>query len=141
MRKTTAIGLLGFMMAAGFVFQALHQRASAAAGTGETELEGKWVLQGSDMTFVFSGDKFEITSQSVWYKGTFSLAPDADPKEIDLLIKDAPMPQFKGQTSLGIYEFQEGILWLAMNRPGLAERPTQFQPGGDIQVFRLQKAE
>jgi len=141
MKKIVLLSLLCFVLISFFASVTLEQKANAATRGDKTELEGKWVLQGSNMTFVFSEEKYEITAQNVWYKGTFSIKTSTDPKEIDLVIEDTAMAQFKGQTSLGIYAFKEGILFLAMNRPGADQRPTQFQPGGDIQVFMLKKSE
>ena len=113
-------------------------------GTDKTEFEGEWVstVPGQDMIFSFSGENFSIKSPNVpdyWYRGTFSLKIKADPKKIDIAIKEGGIPQYEGKTSLGIYRFGEEILTLALNQPGAPDYPASFQNTGNAIVFKLKK--
>ncbi len=128
------------LISAGVLFFGLLTQNSW--GSDKTELEGEWVstVSGQDMVFGFSGDKFSIKSPNVpnyWYTGTFSLKPKADPKKIDLAIKQGGIPQYVGKASLGIYKIENGVLILALNQPGGPAYPSSFQNTGGAIVFKL----
>jgi uncharacterized protein (TIGR03067 family) len=117
--------------------------SAGAVDSKETELEGKWVgiPQIGNWAYEFSGGQFSITSPNpdIWYKGTFVIKTDNDPKQIDLLLKEMPIPQYIGKTSLGIYKIEENNLTLALNEPGNPKRPESFKATGGTQVFILTK--
>ena len=113
-------------------------------GTDKTKLEGEWVstVPGQDMIFSFSDENFSIKSPNVpnyWYTGTFSLKIKADPKKIDLAIKEGGIPQYVGKASLGIYKIENGVLILALNQPGAPAYPASFQNTGNAILFKLKK--
>ena len=123
-----------------FVFQAYT--VYGEGDNNKTELEGEWIsaVTGLDMTVAFSGDHFSVTAPTpnYWYKGTFKLDTDADPKKIDLAIKEAGIPQYIGRTSLGIYKIEEDILTMTINQPGAPNYPSSFKSSGAV-VFELKK--
>lgn len=117
--------------------------SAGTVGSEETDLEGKWVgiPQIGNWVCEFSGAQFSITSPdpNMWYKGTFAIKTDKDPKQIDLLLKEMPIPQYVGKTSLGIYKIEGNNLTLALNEPGNPNRPESFAGTGGTQVFILTK--
>jgi uncharacterized protein (TIGR03067 family) len=123
-----------------FVFQA--DTVYGAWEDNKMELEGEWVstVTGLDVTVTFSGDHFSVAAPTpnYWYKGTFKLDTDSDPKKIDLAIKEAGIPQYVGRTSLGIYKIEEGILVMTINQPGAPNYPSSFKSSGAV-VFKLKK--
>ena len=129
--------------AAIFVAASWGVLSTEAAGGAETELEGKWVglPQIGNWVYEFSEGQFSITSPNpkMWYKGTFTIKPDKEPKQIDLLIKEMPLPQYVGNTSLGIYKIEGNNLTVALNEPGNPNRPESFSATGGTQVFILTK--
>jgi hypothetical protein len=47
-----------------------------------------------------------------------------------LSITDCPFPQYKGQASYAIYEFESGKLTMAGNEPGNPTVPASFDAAG-----------
>jgi uncharacterized protein (TIGR03067 family) len=117
--------------------------SAGEVGSEETELEGKWVgiPQTGSWACEFSGTQFSITSPNpnMWYKGTFTIKTNKDPKQIDLLLKEMPLAQYVGKTSLGIYKIEGNNLTLALNEPGKPDRPESFTASGGTQVFIFTK--
>lgn len=113
-------------------------------GAVKTELEGEWIstIPGQNMKISFSGENFSIKSPGVpnyWYTGTFILKTIADPKKIDLAIKEGGIPQYVDKTSLGILKIEDRILILALNQPGAPDYPSSFKNTGGAIVFKLKK--
>lgn len=104
------------------------------------ELEGTWEMFGVDgypeeWTFVFSGDLYSATGPSESFSGTFTSNTNASPKEIDLLCSEISESSLEGQTAIGIYQITGNTLTLAINKPGLATRPSSFAAGGNIKLW------
>lgn len=141
-----------FLIIAGCTKGAEEAKKAPEAKTPETAeltgiiiVEGKWV--GSDegesvgWELTFSGNHISITSPSpdVWYKGTFKLNTNADPKTIDMVIEESSPPKYTKKTSLAIYKIEGNTLTLASNEPGVSERPTSFKPTAETVVLILTK--
>jgi len=137
-------GILFFIgsIALGILVFGLWNDGNAGAAD-KTELEGKWVgiPQIGDWTFIFSGNSASVSSPNpnICYKGTFDLKASDDPKRIDLLIKESPLSQYIGKTSLGIYKLEKDTLTLSLNEPGNTTRPKSFTSTGGTQLFILTK--
>ncbi len=107
-----------------------------------TELEGTWV--GTDAggydewTFVISSDKVEVKGpESAFYSGTITLNDKMNPKQVEFKIDKCSLPEYVGETSLGIYKLEANKLTLATSEPGTISRPTFFDSSGGIMLFSL----
>lgn len=80
--------------------------------------------------FIIIGNKFEFhgtgDAAGEWYKGTFTLKEDANPKQFIATITDTSLPQYKGQVSLAIYKFDGAKFIMTANEPGKTEAPAGF---------------
>ena len=78
--------------------------------------------------FTIAGDAFEFrgTNTNEWYKGTFTLRENANPKQILITVKDTPSTKFIGKTSHGIYRFDGDKFILTANAPGDEDWPAAF---------------
>jgi uncharacterized protein (TIGR03067 family) len=105
--------------------------------TDATALQGTWTgheaggdnngtasLVIKDSTMDFHG-----ANTNEWYKGTFTVY-DTTPRQVVLSITDCPFPQYKGQASYAIYEFESGKLTMAGNEPGNPTVPASFDAAG-----------
>ncbi len=74
------------------------------------------------------GNRFEFRSadEKEWYKGTFTLREDADPRQFVALIADCPSQELIGKTSKAIYRMRDGKLMLAARAPGNEDAPADF---------------
>jgi len=111
-----------------------------SGGVGSTELEGTWIGQedtGEPFTFYIKGNKWASNNSdfSEWYNGTFTSNPNADPKEIDLLVEDCPFAGYIGETALGIYKIEGDVLTFTISEPGRAYRPISFGEGGNPRTY------
>jgi uncharacterized protein (TIGR03067 family) len=89
---------------------------------------------------VFTGTTFEFrgANPEEWYKATYKLREDTDPKRIELVITDCPFPNYVGQTAHGIYKIEDDMFTVTGNEPGNSEVPMSFdQPGARQFVFTL----
>jgi len=73
-----------------------------------------------------------------WYKATFSLREDTDPKQVVASITECPFSRYVGKTSYALYRFEDGTLIFAGNEPGSAEPPSGFDAAG-TRRFELKK--
>jgi uncharacterized protein (TIGR03067 family) len=93
-------------------------------------------------TLVFSGTNLEFRGADTneWYKATFTLREDTNPKQLVAVITECPFPQYVGKTSLAIYRIEDGGLRIAANEPGNPSAPANFDAPGVRQVlFKLGK--
>lgn len=110
-----------------------------------TELEGTWVGTaaggyGDEWTFVISLGKVEIKGpESVFYSGTVALNNKTNPKQAEFNIDKCSLPEYVGETSLGIYKLEGNKLTLAASEPGSMSRPAFFESGGGAMLFSLTK--
>ena len=97
-------------------------------------LQGTWSgqevranAQGSP-SLVLEGTKFEFhgANPNEWYKATFSLREDTNPKQIDIVVTDCVFTKYVGKTAHGIYKIEDGKFTFAANEPGNPAVPTSF---------------
>ena len=108
-----------------------------------TELEGTWVGTtdegyGDEWTFVISKDKVEIKAPDFdFYSGTVTLNTKTNPKQTEFKIDKCSLPEYVGETSLGIYKLEGNKLTLAAGEPGSMSRPVFLESGGGAMLFSL----
>jgi uncharacterized protein (TIGR03067 family) len=85
---------------------------------------------------VLTGNRFLLSGDPVTYRGTFTLRPAQEPKEIDVYFTSGPGAGLK---ALGIYELVGDVYTACFGLPG-TERPSEFvsRPGSGhvLQVLR-----
>ena len=74
-------------------------------------------IDGTRFTFEFLDGDF--------YEGTFFLDPEAEPKQMDMLIEVGPVED-QGHIALCIYRIVEGVLRWCPTKPGTDRRLTNF---------------
>ena len=102
--------------------------------TSDSEtLQGKWegeeignnpgpchlVISGKDL-------EFHAADPNEWYKGTFSLREDTNPRQVILVITGCSADQYIGKTTYAIYRLEGSTLTIAGNEPGNPEVPAAF---------------
>src|ERR1041385_1054171 len=63
---------------------------------------------------IVTGTNFEFhgADPNEWYKGTFTLREDADPKVLVATISECPVDRYIGKTDYAIYRIENGTLTL-----------------------------
>src|ERR1700744_5300323 len=96
-------------------------------------LQGTWIGQQrgappGGFILVINGSTMEISSArpGVSWKTTFSLHPEAKPKQIEIAILESPLNDFKGKTIHGISLLKDNTLTLSANEPGNPAFPKSF---------------
>src|SRR5262245_17628358 len=123
---------------------ALGTAAILAAGcstmpkSDATALQGAW--KGQDMgrptgglcCLTISGNTVEFRGADTneWYKGTFTLRQDTNPKQLVGVVSECPAPEYIGKTAYAIYRIEAGTLILTGNEPGKNEVPGDFDAPG-----------
>ena len=81
---------------------------------------------------VCSGKNLEFhgSDPNDWYKGTFSLREDANPKRCIFRVTECAAPDYVGKTSYAIYSIENGTLKIAGNEPGKPDAPSGFDDTG-----------
>jgi uncharacterized protein (TIGR03067 family) len=104
-----------------------------------TIVEGKEVPGDAleDVRLNLEGDRFEMASTSVTYRGTFVVDPTATPKTIDVTFSEGPE---KGKVSKGIYELDGDTYKVCVGLAG-RDRPKTFtcEPGSGSAVQILKR--
>lgn len=98
-------------------------------------LQGTWVGQEvgrntpGECSLIVSGNNFEFrgADSREWYKGTFALRPEAQPRQLIGNIADCPAPQYVGKTVNAIYRIEGDTLIFTGNEPGNPEMPAAFE--------------
>jgi uncharacterized protein (TIGR03067 family) len=117
----------------------LHKSDSAT-------LQGTWKGQEigagteGECALVISGKGLEFrgANPNDWYKGTFSLREDVNPKQVLFSITECPAPRYNGKTTCALYRIENGTLTFAANEPGSPEAPSSFD-APDTRRFVLKK--
>jgi uncharacterized protein (TIGR03067 family) len=118
--------------------KALLSDSAALQGTWT----GKELSADSDdaCRLVVSGEKFEFhgPDPNEWYKGTFTLREDSNPKVLVAAITECPVEKYNGKTDYAIYRLENGTLTLTAYEPGNPEVPAGFDaPETRRFVFKL----
>jgi uncharacterized protein (TIGR03067 family) len=110
-----------------------------------TALQGTWKGQETGRSdgmcsLTISGNKLEFRGADPreWYKGTFTLREDTNPKQLVGAIGDCPAPEYVGKTVYAIYRIEAGTLTLTGNEPGDPQVPANFEARG-ARTFTLKK--
>jgi uncharacterized protein (TIGR03067 family) len=75
-----------------------------------------------------SGQSFEFhgPDSNEWYKGTFTLREDSNPKVMVAAITECPVEKYVGKSDYAIYRFENGTLMLTAREPGNPDVPAAF---------------
>ncbi|MBN1273569.1 MAG: TIGR03067 domain-containing protein [Candidatus Aminicenantes bacterium] len=142
MKRKKLSSICMFLLTLVFLF-VLGTKGHHLTAIEKSEIEGEWkgAQPGQDVTFIFEGDTVKMNSPvpNYNYSGTFTLDTGADPKRIDLDIKESGIPAYKGRTFKGIYKIEGDILTLALNQPGVSLYPSSFEVMSGAMVFVLKK--
>ena len=105
------------------------------------DLEGTWIGNETNSnnvwTCIITGNEMDFSSENEWYKGTFSINTQIDPKQLDYLLTDCFINEGIGLTVLAIYKIENNSMTFAGNEPGSTSRPDSFV-GGRIMVLEKQ---
>ena len=116
----------------------------AASGCSKSHNSDSAVLQGTwkgqemranakgSASLVLSGANLEFhgADTNEWYKATFTLREDANPKQLVAVITECPAPQYVGKTANAIYRVENGTLTITGNEPGNPAMPATFDAPG-----------
>jgi uncharacterized protein (TIGR03067 family) len=137
MRKSSwlmlAVGLLAASMA-------------GCSTSDRVRLQGHWTGQevgreGSMCRLIITKSNIEFRGdrEMDWYKATFTLDEEAEPRQLNGVIEECAAPKYVGKTSRAIYKLEDTTLTLAGNEPGHEQRPTSFDAAGRARVFMFTK--
>jgi len=127
--------------------QAAEAQSKAKAPQSDSaRLQGTWT--GKELSadsddpcrLVVSGQTFEFRGPDAneWYKGTFTLREDSNPKVMVAAITECPVEKYNGKTDYAIYRLDNGTLTLTAYEPGNPEVPAGFDaPETRRFVFKL----
>ena len=109
----------------------LHKSDSAT-------LQGTWkgqevgITTEGECSIIVSGNNLEFrgVNPNEWYKGTFSLREDVNPKQVVFSITECPAPKYNDKTSYALYQIENGSLTFAANEPGSPEPPASLDAPG-----------
>jgi len=118
---------------------ASNHNTPATVVSDSSRMQGAWTghERGADQDaaashFIIAGNNFEFRGSDAneWYKGTFTLKEDANPKQILITVKECSAPQYVGQASHGIYKFDGAKLIITAREPGTPDMPAAFDEPG-----------
>jgi uncharacterized protein (TIGR03067 family) len=77
---------------------------------------------------VVTGQNFEFhgSDPNEWYKGTFTLRENSNPKVLVAAITECPAEKYIGKTDYAIYRLENGALRLTAYEPGNPDVPPGF---------------
>jgi uncharacterized protein (TIGR03067 family) len=131
------------LVSAGLAINGCKRSENPASGDQKL-LQGNWSGPATglgEVIMAVSGDKFDLKeiNSEFWYKGTFTLNEEVAPKQIDFLIKDCSIEEYKGTIARAIYKIETGVFKFACYDPGDTVRPTGFDETDDSVTFTLTK--
>ena len=107
-----------------------------AAGCSKTPKPDSKVLAGTwsgpdaagTASLVFTGTNLEFHGADAreWYKASFVLREDTNPKQLVATITACPDPAYVGKTAYAIYQVQDGVFTIAAHEPGNPAVPASF---------------
>ena len=133
MRKTAdVLGLVSIAVLLGVSgCSTLHKSDSAT-------LQGTW--QGKEIGgkaegacyLVVSGNNAEFRGADTneWYKATFSLRADTNPRQVVCFTTGCSWPPCVGKTMFAIYRIEAGTVKVTVNEPGNPDVPSAFDAPG-----------
>ena len=142
MRRTTGILSL--------VSIAVLLGASGCSPLGKSDsatLQGTWKGQElgasaeGECSVVIAGKNLEFrgVNTNEWYKGTFSLREDVNPKQLAAAITECPSPSYNGKTIYALYRVENGTLTITANAPGSPTAPLSFDARDTRRFVRRKK--
>jgi uncharacterized protein (TIGR03067 family) len=101
---------------------------AADAASDLKRMQGEWVFQieGTDVLWSLQGDTLKTTYNDIVFVSKLTLNAKDSPRHIDFFLKEGPN-DVVGQTSLGIYKFDDDRVTFCVRRPGENGRPTEFK--------------
>ena len=110
------------------------------------ELEGTWCgyeMGGPwrDWTLTIGRSQFRLVCENepIWYRGILKLNGNCTRKKMDLIITDSQIRNYRGLTSLGVYDIEDGSLLLFTSKPGISQRPLAFDNNEEVIAFVFEK--
>ena len=121
----------------------------AAAGCSKTKpdavaLKGTWQAQengkpAGSLVLADGNLEYHGADPREWYKATYTLHEDTNPKQMIIMINDCPFTNYVGKTANAIYRIENGVLTIAGCEPGNPAMPTGFGgPGVRLMSFKMQ---
>jgi uncharacterized protein (TIGR03067 family) len=74
--------------------------------------------------------EFHGANPAEWYKATYTLHEDTNPKQLVAVITECPFPQYVGKTANAIYKLDGNTLTIGSLDPGNPKSPTSFTDAG-----------
>ena len=95
-------------------------------------VQGTWKGQEPNATasssLVMTGTNLEFhgANPQEWYKGSYTLRDDTNPKQMIVVITECADPKDVGKTSYAIYQIQDGMMTISAHEPGDTNVPASF---------------
>jgi RNA polymerase sigma factor (sigma-70 family) len=123
-------------------------QTSAPKNADIAALQGSWTgpeigaaNQGKAILIVTGTNlEFHGADTNEWYKASFVLHENLNPKQLIAVVTACPAPQFVGQTANAIYQFEASAFRLAGNEPGDPTMPLAINNAPNARVFLFQRA-
>jgi uncharacterized protein (TIGR03067 family) len=119
-------------------------KSDDSAPSDMVALQGTWIgheagEKANDCRLIVEGDTLEFRGPNPqeWYKATFVLDEQAQPKAIDVHIHECGPPEYVDKIAKAIYSIEQDTFTLAGNEPGSPTRPAAF--GADVRTFVFTK--
>lgn len=139
----TSAGVIGLAVAVVLAVagcSTLHKSdSSALQGTWKGQEAGRFTA--GTCCLIISGNTLEFRGANTneWYKGTFTLREDQNPKQLIGVVTECPAPQYIGKPAYAIYKIEAGTLTLTGSEPGKGDVPTSFD-ASNSRRFVLRKS-
>jgi uncharacterized protein (TIGR03067 family) len=121
-------------------------KSDDSAPSDMAALQGTWIghaagEQGNECRLIVEADTLEFRGPNPqeWYKGTFVLDEQAQPKAIDVHIHECGLSKYLDKVAKAIYSIELNTFTMAGNEPGSQTRPAAFGPDVRTFVFTKQK--
>jgi len=109
--------------------------ASTLHGTWNGQEVGAKTQGTPSLAFEGTTLEFHGANPQEWYKATFTLRENTNPKQLDAVVTDCPVPKYVGKTAHAIYKLEDGKLTLTGNEPGNPAVPASFEAPGARQII------